>query len=238
MLTGASIMGFLKNFLRPGSGDGGTHPTTGSFRSLTDEQLDEHVGVSRYGEFQLTDAVRPAWGLDVLPRTGYRHEWFVDQDSGARLPVLMASITREKLFDLFISLLDPLGDVVDVVLETSHRKIDGGHTDLYREQIDMPVLQSVLYEFEELLLNDGCCGIAVINAGRAMEVQFDEHKLLFVYGKKNTASEEILRAANVPLLDDLQFINEAEHVHISSEDQQHRFEQLCWRLGIDTQFEE
>lgn len=231
-------MGFLKNFLRPGGGDGGTPPTAGSFRSLTDEQLDHHVGVSRYGEFQLTDAVRPAWGLDVVPRTGYRHEWFVDQESGARLPVLMASVTRERLFDLFIGLLEPLGEVVDVVLETSHHKVDGGHTDLYREQIDMPVLQSVLYEFEDVLLNDGCCGIAVINAGKAMEVQFDEHKLLFVYGRKNSFSEQILRSASVPLVEDLQFINEAEHVHISSEDLQQRFDQLCWRLGIDTQFEE
>jgi hypothetical protein len=231
-------MGFLKNFLRPGGNEGGAKAPAESFRGLSDEELDAHVGVSRYGEFQLTDAVRPAWGLEIVPRTGYRQEWFVDPDSGARLPVLMVSVTRERLFDVFIGLLEPLGDVVDVVLETSHQKVDGGHTDLFREQIDMPVLQSVLYEFEDVLLNDGCCGIAVMNAKRGLEVQFDEHKLLFLYGRRNLQSESILQSAHVPLVEDMQFITEAEHVHISSADLQQRFDQLCWRLGIERPFEE
>lgn len=232
-----SCMGFLKNFLRPGGNEGGAQAPAESFRGISDDELDAHVGVSCYGDFQLTDAIRPAWGLEIVPRTGYRQEWFVDPDSGARLPVLMVSVTREKLFDLFIALLETLGDVVDVVLETSHQKVDGGHTDLIREQIDMPVLQSVLYEFEDVLLNDGCCGIAVMNAKRGLEVQFDEHKLLFLYGRRNSIGESILQSANVPLVDDLQFITEAEHVHISSTDLQHRFDQLCWRLGIQ-QFSE
>ncbi|MEY3458895.1 MAG: hypothetical protein RL215_2052 [Planctomycetota bacterium] len=231
-------MGFLKNFLKSGGSDSGGHATADSFRSLSDEQFEAHVGISRYGDFQLTDAVRPAWGLDIVPRTGYRHEWFVDPDSGARLPVLMVSVSRERLFDLFITLLEPLGDVVDVILETSHQKTDGGHTDLFREQIDMPVLQSILYEFEDVILHDGCCGIAVMNPKRGMEIQFDEHKLLFLYGKKTSHSEAILQSAHVPLVEDLQFINEAEHVHISSNDLQQRFDQLCWRLGIERPFEE
>ena len=54
--------------------------------------------------------------------------------------------------------------------------------DLYREHIDMPVLKSTLYDFEDLLVNDGCTGIAVLNPGLPQEVQFDEHKLLIVYG--------------------------------------------------------
>ena len=43
-----------------------------------------------------------------------------------------------------MELLDPLGSVVDVVLETSHSGDRSGHTDLYREHIDMPVLKSIL----------------------------------------------------------------------------------------------
>ncbi|NIP86911.1 MAG: hypothetical protein GTO03_15640, partial [Planctomycetales bacterium] len=75
----------------------------------------------------------------------------------------MGSASTEALFDLFIDLLNPLGDQVDVVLETSHSRQGGGHRDLYREQIDMPVLKSILYDYEEMLLNDGCAGIAVLN---------------------------------------------------------------------------
>ena len=50
-----------------------------------------------------------------------------------------------------MSLIEQLGDVVDVVLETSHGHESRGHTDLYREYIDMPILQSTLWDFEDLL---------------------------------------------------------------------------------------
>jgi hypothetical protein len=226
-------MGFLKNFLRTSAREGDTARSGAGFRNLTEEQLDAHMSVARYGDFTLTDAVRPAWSLDVLPRTGYRHEWYVDQDSGARIPVLMSAVTRERLFDTFLSLLDPLGETVDVVLETSHDKTNGQHTDLYREQIDMPVLQSILYDFEDLLMDDGCCGIAVLNPRTPMEVQWDEHKLLFVYGHDKHAYESALARNAVPCIENLKFITEAEHVHSSSDEFQRRFEQLCYQLGIE-----
>ena len=78
---------------------------------------------------------------------------------------MMAAATEESLFDVLMDLLDPLGSVVDVVLETSHNRDSHGHQDLYREHIDMPVLKSILWEYEDLLLNDGCTGIAVLNPG-------------------------------------------------------------------------
>ena len=72
---------------------------------------------------------------------------------------------------------------VDVVLETSHER-RGSHQDMYREDIDMPVLKSTLYDFEDLLLGDGCTGMAVLNPDIPMEVQRDEHKLLIMYGQE------------------------------------------------------
>ena len=177
--------------------------------------------------------MRPSYNLDVIPKTGFRHEWYVDQDSGARIPVLMASVTREKLFDSFLSLLDPLGPSVDVVLETSHDKSGGQHTDLYREQIDLPVLQSILYDFEDLLIDDGCCGIAVLNPRTPMEIQLDEHKLLFVYGHNNSDYEQILTSNGVRCRENLRFLTEAEHVHSSSDEFQQKFDLLCCQLGID-----
>ena len=53
----------------------------------------------------------------------------------------MAAVSRERLFETFMELLDPLGFTVDVVLETSHNRHNQGHTDLYREHIDLPVLE-------------------------------------------------------------------------------------------------
>lgn len=226
-------MGFLKNFLKTSSRDGEPSKGVSSFRNVSEDQLEAHLSVARYGDFTLTDAVRPSYSLEITPRAGYRHEWYVDQDSGARIPVLMSSVSREKIFDTFLSLIDQLGETVDVVLETSHDRNNGQHTDLYREQIDMPVLQSILYDFEDLLLDDGCCGIAVLNPRIPMEVQLDEHKLLFVYGRENAACESVLKAQQIPCMENMRFITEAEHVHSSSDELQERFEQLCYQLGIE-----
>jgi hypothetical protein len=226
-------MGFLKKFLKSTWRDGDTAQGNGSFQGVSEDDLNAHMEIARYGDFTLTDAVRPAYSLDVVPQTGYRNEWYVDQDSGTRIPVLMASVTRERLFDTFLSLLDPLGETVDVVLETSHNGASGNHTDLYREHIDLAVLQSTLYDFEDLLLDDGCCGIAVLNPRKPMEVQLDEHKLLFVYGQDNADYEHAMSDNNVQANQDVRFITESEHVHSSSDEFQDRFEQLCYHLGID-----
>ena len=226
-------MGFLKRILKNVFRDGQPRPGTSSFENLSEEQLEAHMTVARYGDFLLTDAVRPAFDLKVLPQAGYRHDVYKDPQTGARIPVLMGSASRENLFDLFIDLLEPLAPVCDVVLETSHQRSSRGHDDLYREHIDLPVLRSTLYDFEDLLLDDGCLGVAVLNPNIPLEVQFDEHKLLIVYGKDLSEFEQIFQASGLPCIDDLKFITEAEHVHTSSDEFMRRFEQLKYRLGLD-----
>src|SRR5262245_53602357 len=131
--------------------------------------------VDRYGDFFLTDAIRPAPHLPVVPRQGFRIGTYREPSSRLEVPVLAAAVSRERLFDVFLSLLGPLGPTVDVVLETSHHSDGRGHRDLLREHIDLPVLMSHFCDFEDLLLNDGCTGVAVIANGAPMEVQFDEH---------------------------------------------------------------
>ena len=123
--------------------------------------------MSRYGDFTLTEAVRPSYDLQVVPSQGYRHDYYRDEQNHSSVPVLMAAVSRERLFETFMDLLDPLGFTVDVVLETSHNRHNKGHTDLYREHIDLPVLKSVLWEYEDMLLNDGCTGLAVLNPGHS-----------------------------------------------------------------------
>ncbi len=204
-----------------------------SFGSLTDEELEAHLQVFRYGAFDLTDAIRPAVDLQVVPRQGFRHDVYVDPTSKAKVPVIMAAASRERLFELFVDMIDSLGPVVDVVLETSHYHT-GGHQDHYREHIDMPVLQSILYDFEEMLLNDGCTGIAVLNPKRQQEVQFDEHKLIIAYGSPLEPYERILIKHDVYVDNDIRFITEAEHVHTSSDQLYSQFEQLTMRLGMES----
>ena len=124
-----------------------------------------------------------------------------------------------------------------MVLETSHNRDTKGHVDLYREHIDLPVLKSTLYDYEDLLLNDGCTGIAVLNPHVPLEVQFDEHKLLIAYGQDLAAFEEVLQTRCVPCNDQMRFITEAEHVHSSSDQYQRQFEELKTRLGMDSMFD-
>jgi hypothetical protein len=226
-------MGFLKKFFKNVFRDGHPHAAPSSFEKLSEDELERHMRVSRYGEFLLTEAIRPSYDLKIVPTAGYRHDVYRDKASGVEIPVLMAAASREMLFDLFVDLLDPLGDSVDVVLETSHDRNGQGHCDLYREQMDLPVLKSTLYDFEDLLLDDGCAGIAVLNPQRPLEVQFDEHKLLIMYGQDLDEFVDLLEQSGIPRNEELQFITEAEHVHSSTEGFQDQFRQLAYRLGID-----
>jgi hypothetical protein len=205
-----------------------------AFGALTDEQLEAHLQVAQYGVFELTDAIRPSVDLQVVPRQGYRHDVYVDPSSQTKVPVIMAAATRDRLFDLFIDMIDTLGPVVDVVLETSHYH-QGGHQDFYREHIDMPVLKSILFDFESLLMNDGCTGIAVLNPKRQQEVQFDEHKLLIAYGSPLESYERTLIGHDVYIDKGIRFITEAEHVHTSSEQMYDEFQSLAMRLGMENE---
>ena len=204
-----------------------------SFEGANTQQLSRHLDTDRYGDFQLTGAVRPAIDLKVKPQQGYRHDVYVDEESGSRVPVIMAAASSEVIFPLFMELIECLGSCVDVVLETSHNHDVSGHSDLYREQMDLPVLSSILSEYEDLLTNDGCSGIAVLNPRTPQEVQFDEHKLLIIYGHDLSEFESVLADHGIECDDEIKFLTEAEHVHSSSDEFSRQFEELRYRLGID-----
>ncbi|MCI0332599.1 MAG: hypothetical protein L0228_05185 [Planctomycetes bacterium] len=226
-------MGFLKNFFTNVYANEAPTRLASGFNQLSEAELEAHLGVARYGDFELSDAVRPSYNLEVVPSAGFRHDVYHDEENRANVPVLMAAVTRTRLMDSFMALIEGLGNVVDVVLETSHGNGSHGHTDLYREHIEMPILQSTLWDFEELLVNDGCTGIAVLNPRIPQEVQLDEHKLLIVYGKELKVYEKVLLENRVPCREDMRFITEAEHVHSTCERYVEEFEELKMRLGMD-----
>ena len=226
-------MGFLQRIFNASSREASPGEHDSSFAKLSEDELEAHLGVVRYGDFMLTEAVRPSYDLRVVPKNGFRHDMYRDEESKTNVPVLMAAASREKLFDLFLDLLDPLGFEVDVVLETSHHRPSRDHEDLYREHIDMPVLKSVLCDYEHLILNDGCAGVAVLNPSVPLEVQFDEHKLLILYGQDLEEFEQVLANYGLDRSSDIRFITEGEHVHSSSDEFARRFEELRYRLGVD-----
>ena len=226
-------MDFLKKFISAKTREPAPGRVASSFSDLTDDQLETHLKIARYGNFVLTDAVRPSYDLQVVPRTGFRHDTYSDSETGIAIPVLMASISSEQILDLFVDLLDPLGEEVDVVLETSHHTRGDGHEDYYRESIELPILKSVLYDFEEMLINDGCTGVAVLNPRIPMEVQFDEHKIFTLYGQDLDLFERVFDSHGVTCSEDIKFITEAEHVHSSTDTFAEHFDQMRYRLGIE-----
>jgi hypothetical protein len=199
---------------------------------VNQKKLANHLEVDRYGEFWLTDAIRPSLDLQVIPRAGFRMDTYKDARAGIEVPVLVAAVSREQLFEVFLDLLDPLGDTVDVILETSHGTAGPAHDDLLREDIDLPILKSHCYDFEDLLLNDGSTGVAVISSSGPMEVQFDEHKLLIVYARDLEPFAAILENAGIPRDDGMAIITEGEHLHSTEQHFQGQFDQFSYRLGV------
>jgi len=192
----------------------------------------DHLQVDRYGDFLLTEAIRPGPRLPVIPREAFRVETYRDAALRIAVPVLAAAVSRDKLFDVFLDLVGLLGPVVDVVLETSHDGDGTSHRDLLREQIDLPVLLSHFCEFEDLLLNDGCTGTAIIGSAGPMEVQFDEHKLLVVYARDLEPFERVLWQAGIERDDTMKLITEGEHLHSSAPEYHEEFWRLCHRVGV------
>ena len=80
-------MGFLKRFLKNVFRDGQTQSARSSFDNLTEEQLEAHMKVTQYGDFMLTDAIRPSFDLQVVPTAGYRHDVYLQHTKVFSLPM-------------------------------------------------------------------------------------------------------------------------------------------------------
>jgi hypothetical protein len=199
---------------------------------VTPDRLATHLGTTRYGEFLLTDAVRPGPSIPIRPRQGYRLDVFRDRSVKLKLPMLSAAVSADRLFDVFLELIAHLGEEVHVVLESSHGASADRHIDLRRDEIDLPVLASHFCDFESLLTHDGCTGVAVLAADRPIEVQFDEHKLFHVYAPDLAPFRRDLHRAGVRRRRLLPLICEAEHLHHTSDEFTAEFRQLAMRLGV------
>jgi hypothetical protein len=104
---------------------------------------------------------------------------------------------------------------------------------MYREDIDLVVFKSLLYDYEELIMKDGYTGLAALRPDVPMEVQFDEHKLLFVYAKNIRPFERVLQDHGLVRDDKLQLISEGEHLHLTEERFFDQFGEMKMRLGVE-----
>ncbi len=139
--------------------------------------------------------------------------------------------------------MPPLGNEVDLIIESSHDLLPEreGESPVpvtwEREAIDLPVLTSILYDFEEMLVNDGCTGVAVLNQTRQLEVHFDEHKLLYMYGPSISVFEKILRSHGIKRDDDLILLTESEHVHCTLDEYFEQLNEFRQLVGVEDEVE-
>jgi hypothetical protein len=194
--------------------------------------LPDFLRTNRFGDFVLTDAIRPSNGTPVRPCEGYSVEVYRHREAKLRLPMLTATVSAERLFDVFTALVETLGSQVNVVIESSHGRSSDDHLDFRRERIDSMVLMSHLYEFEDLLLNDGCTGIAVLHPRKPVEIQFDEHKVLTMYAPNLKPFRRVMTEYHIPQLDEVPLLSKATHFHHTTDEYVDRFEQFANCLGV------
>jgi len=71
-----------------------------------------------------------------------------------------------------------------------------------------------------------------MSARRPVEVQFDEHKLFYVYAPNLRPFQRALKGLGVRRRKELRLIAEAEHLHHSTDDYAEQFRQLALRVGV------
>lgn len=202
------------------------------------EDYSDLFEVKRYGTFEMTDAVRSLPDTGIVPIEGYRHDR--SGSASGDIPVIMATASREKLWDLFHDLLGVMGDHFDVILETSHDCVsdDDPVVELARDSIESLMLQSYLADYEDVLLNDGYTGIAVMRREAQRELQFDSHKNLIIFGQQLRSSEQVLNHYGIPHRQHMRLISDGRHIHSSDSELKGRFQELCMELHAEEREDE
>jgi hypothetical protein len=183
--------------------------------------------------FKLTGAIRPVGKFGSTLVEGYCRARY-EQADDFTIPLLWAAVSAEKIMDVVMASINEVArgrEYLGVVLDSKHH--DECSQVQHFSEVDAIILQSVLWDYEDLLLNDGCFVLAVIDNRTHLEVQLDDHKLLAVYGSTERLApfEQALIDHDVPLRPDMRFICQKDHVHISNHMLRQRFNELSMQLG-------
>ncbi len=189
------------------------------WKSTGNAKINAHFAKSRYGNFELTDAVRPAFGSSFVPTEGYKLTESLVRSSEKLLavPTLMIAVTRASLLPLLRDLITPLGKMVHVVITTTYPE---PIPILTRENIDPVVIDSVLSDdiHTDVLQNDGYMDFSVLNKRGDVEVELNKGRNIVITGRRLDAFRDILSENNIPHKPTLQCISELEDCIYQSND--------------------
>ena len=186
-----------------------------------------------YGDFRLTKAVRPLSGLGFVPQEGYTWEEFHHERTNDRVEGIKVALSAEKIVDALDSLiaLFEVGETLDVEVTSSHANRE--HSS-HRSEIDAVVLRTVLTEFEDPILNDGCLGLIFsCDRGYSTQIELDEDKILKISSDDTEYLSRVVAYLNhlgVRECPDLRYIDEASRVHETSDQYSLSFHHLATQL--------
>ena len=188
-----------------------------SFLGLSKEEIKVHGRIKKYGDFTLTNAVSPSYDLKVVPKSGFWRGFYPK----ISVPFIIISASKESLFELFMEIARLISNsCVDIFIGDTHRRrrihLKKDHESC-RRHIDLSVALSMLYDFEELLVDDGYMGISIMNPETGVELRFDDHKLVVVFNWTTIMDKLLVILRKYKIKEDRQmkFIDEKEHMHSS-----------------------
>ncbi len=177
-------------------------------------------------------------GLRSFFPDGIRPRQFVDkvnaykivehQNRGEKKRItLIASISRDRIFQTFLSIIGALKDDVSMKLHGSHRmKAHENAPPLKRKDLYRPIAESWLLEdgIEDLVTHDGCTSITLKCKGS--RVRLDEHKLLQISGKRWEMLEAMLIQQGILRDDRIRTVETVPHFHYTSDAFENTFEKF------------
>ena len=174
----------------------------------------------------------------VFLKQGYARSRHYDESKGSFLPVLEIAVHSENLIDVFVTLTNKLAEelkeeeeyssvseYLTLIFESSHLTQEG-HEDWLAIITDPIVLESQIYQFEDLLLKDGKTGISVCSFSTKNEVHLSEDKIIYVFGKDLEGFESLLEENGIERDDKMYFLNEHAHSNNSKPDYHAKFLEL------------
>jgi hypothetical protein len=200
----------------------------------------------------LTDGVRPI-SSQIELNQGYKISSYRSKETNKEEKMIQAAVSAPILIDVFIDLItltakstaggnENILDVFDVILESWHNMPSAqDHIDLLRGSIELPVFTSYLYQYADLVLNDGCIAVCAKlnceNNNKWCEIQITDNKIIHYYANDLRLAAKILQSYGIIYDPQLLLITEGSHVHISSYEYEDKFQQLAIEMGTHESLE-
>ena len=200
---------------------------------LSSEYVSLWLNRSRYGNFRLSDAIRPyndpldSQNRARLPIEGYR---IGQNTTDFRSSYINLSVSVERIVPTILRLMAPLGDTVYAVV--------GDHSvSAYDDHITGPVssaeVRAAIVSHSDLVCNDGFSKFAIFNRDNGQEVQLGSDKSLSVIADNLRPFLRELLGFGLLMEPALRRMTEGPHERFGANDRFSRLQSFKDTLGME-----